>query len=115
METATYSDQRNLRKLSPVQLSLPVIKLSLNGFLLYANPAGVEFLDVFSDYTGTSALTHLVNKFPGILNHNSNMDICIQLYETCYYFSVVAFPEDGYIGIYGYHSIRNNCGDSLAS
>jgi hypothetical protein len=90
----------------------PVIKISFEGFLLFANTAGVEFLDVLSDYTKAPALTHLLNKYPDILHPESSMDICIQLYETCFYFSVVAFKEDGYTGIYGYHSVRNCYGDS---
>ena len=94
------------------QMVLPVIKLSFDGFLLFANSAGVEFLDVLSDYTKKSALTQLIKKYPTILNKDTNMDICIQLYETCYYFSVIAFREGGYTGIYGYRSVRKCCDDS---
>ena len=93
----------------PVQ---PVIKISFEGFLLFANSEGVKFLDVLSDYTRTPALTHLLKKYPAILKHDINSDICIQLYETCFYFSVVAFKEAGYTGIYGFRSVRNCCGDS---
>ena len=93
----------------------PVIKLSFEGFLLFANNQGVEFLDVLSDYTRKPALTYLFKKYPQLLSPDSNTDICIQLYETCFYFSVVAFREGGYTGLYGYRSVRKSCGDSLVA
>ena len=120
METVNFNQSEMMRDtpssgIPGKQAVQPVIKLSFGGFLLFANSQGVEFLDVLSDYTKKPALTYLFKKYPALLNPDSNMDICIQLYETCFYFSVVAFKEDGYTGIYGYRSARNNCGDSLVA
>jgi|SRR5688572_22054563 len=86
----------------------PVIKISLDGILLYANNTGIDFLEMLSDYVKSPALKYLLKECPTILDPHCNLDICCQLYDMKYYFSVVAFKEAGYVGLYGYRLVHTN-------
>ena len=107
------SSEINLPETEP--RSLPVIKLSFGGFLLFANTAGVEFLDALSGISKAPALTYLVRKFPDLLDPECSRDISIQLFDTCYSFSIIPFKEDGYTGIYCFRSVKSKCGETLVA
>jgi len=84
----------------------PVIKISLDGILLFANNTGIDFLEMLSDYVKTPALKYLLNECPEILDPHCNIDLCCQIYDMKYYFSIVAFKEAGYVGLYGYRLVH---------
>jgi hypothetical protein len=92
----------------------PVIKLSPEGILLYANTTGVDFLEMLSDYTRVPALNYLLKECPAILDPHCNIDLCCKLYDLKYYFSVVAFKEAGYVGMYGYRIVHLNSENKVA-
>ena len=93
----------------------PVIKLSFDGILLFANNTGIDFLDMLSDYLKTPAVNYLLHECPEILNPHCNLDISCRLYDMNYYFSVVAFKEAGYVGLYGYRTVHTNTSGSLVA
>ena len=93
----------------------PIIKLSLDGILLYANTTGIDFLEMLSDQVKGPAIKYILEKCPGILDPHCNLDLCFQLYDMKFYFSVVAFKEAGYIGMYSYRQVHlNNPGTLVA-
>lgn len=86
----------------------PIIKINLNGMLLYANDAGVRFLDLLSETLKVPAITYLLEECPVILEPHCSLDLCCNVKDLKYYFSVVAFKEAGYVGLYGYRLIHLN-------
>lgn len=93
----------------------PVIKLSFDGILLFANSQGIDFLDELSAFVKQPAINFLIKNCPGMLDPHCNLDLCCQLSEIKYYFSVVAFKEAGYVGIYGYRLVHKRNSDSLVA
>ena len=106
MQRSRYSEKNICIK------ELPVIKLSLEGFLLAANDTGIDFLEMLSDYSKTPAVYKLLKKCPAILDPESNFDFTCRIYDTNYYFSVVSFKEAGYIGIYAYRIVHLHAAES---
>jgi hypothetical protein len=84
----------------------PVIKISLDGILLYANNTGIDFLDSLSNFTKRPAINYLLETCPTLLDPHCNLDISLQINDMKYFFSVVAFKEAGYVGLYGYRQVH---------
>ena|SRR6187455_3265128 len=93
----------------------PVIKLSFDGILLFANSQGIDFLDELAAFVKQPAIKFLINNCPSMLDPHCNIDLCCQLPDMKYYFSVVAFKEARYIGIYGYRMVRKSANGSLVA
>ena len=90
----------------------PVIKLSPEGMLLYANSRGVAFLEVVHHEFRMPPVKYLISQYPELLDPACSVDVCIRIKNVSYYFSAVAFTEAGYIGLYGYHNPRHHAGKS---
>ncbi len=93
----------------------PVIKLSLNGMLIYANTTGIDFIDMLTDNLKRPALRYLLRTWPEILSPHCNFDFVCQVYDTRYHFSAVAFKEAGYVGLYGYRQVHKNLKNNLVA
>ena len=87
---------------------LPVFKINFDGDILYANNASLNLLHNL----GTTVHRRLTNKFISdhkeLLVYNANTDTLISTGNTDIHFSVVAFPEAGYIGFYAFHIESKN-------
>ena len=86
----------------------PVIKLSPQGILLHANVTGIDFLDLLSNHLKFPAINYLLKECPSILDPHCNLDLTCRLNNILYYFSVVAFKEAGFVGLYGYRTVLSN-------
>jgi len=84
----------------------PLIKLSFEGMLLHANSTGIDFLEMLSDYIKSPSIKYLIQSCPGMLDEHCNLDISVRIHDTVYYFSVVAFKEAGFVGMYGYRTVH---------
>ncbi len=93
----------------------PVIKLTPEGILLFANSTGIDFLEMLADQVKEPALKYLLTNCPEILDPHCSLDLCCKIHEMNYYFSVVAFKEAGYVGLYGYRLVHLHSRDSLVA
>lgn len=84
----------------------PVIKISLDGFLISANTTGIDFLELLADDLKVPAVNYLVKYNPSILDPNCSLDITYRIHDTKYFFSAVAFKEAGYVGLYGFRQVH---------
>ena len=99
----------------PIITMRPVVKISFEGILLFANSAGIEFLELLSQNTGKPALNYLLKECPSILDSDCSLDINCTLNGKQYFFSVVAFKEAGYTGLYSYSVLHlNDTGKNVA-
>ena len=86
----------------------PVIKLNFGGILIFANSSGIDFLEKLSSHLKVPAIGFLLKYCPSLLDPDCNLDVCLKLEDYNYYFSIVAFKEAGYVGLYGYRIEQNN-------
>ena len=86
----------------------PVIKISLQGFLISANSTGIDFLELLADDLKVPAINYLVKFNPAILDPDCSFDITYRIHDTKYFFSAIAFKEAGYVGLYGFRQVHIN-------
>jgi len=84
----------------------PIIKISLEGFLISANSTGLDFLELLSAALKVPAISYIINHSPSILDPHCSIDVSYRILDTKYFFSAVAFREAGYVGLYGFRQIH---------
>jgi hypothetical protein len=84
---------------------LPVIKFDNYWNIVEAIAPGVEFLDLLGGIQSEIPPSILMANYPCITQSDCCVDICITLGPDNYYFSAVAFPEAGYLGLYAYRIV----------
>ena len=70
---------------------------------------------MLADQIKRPAIKYLLEKCPGILDPHCNLDLCCKVYDVKYFFSVVAFKEAGYVGLYAYRTVYTNNFGSLVA
>ncbi len=80
----------------------PVIKLSLNGEILYANLSSLPIMSEWGCSANHKLPAKLMEKYPELNNMWESSDIKVIMESYSVHFSVVPFPEAGFIGLYAY-------------
>jgi hypothetical protein len=87
----------------------PVIKFSLDNQIIYHNVAAMPLLSQWNCELNKKVPSAIAKKHPAIFNSKNQdaKDISILYKEYVFSFSVIPFPEAGYVGLYG-HSIQES-------
>lgn len=88
---------------------MPVIKISFNGDILYANMSSFDLLISWGCFAGSKLPSYIYEKVQG-WNMNNNT-FCINYMNKKINFIIVPFAEAGYIGIYAYEIISDEPGN----
>jgi hypothetical protein len=100
-----FSPRRQLKTKSAEGI-MPVVKISMNGFLISANGPGIEFLEQLSSGMKVSSINFIVKSCKALLEPNCSIDLCYELNNMKYFFSAVAFNEAGYVGLYCFRKMQ---------
>lgn len=83
----------------------PVFKFDMNNRLIYTNVAALPLMKEWKCKINEKLPSELVSKYPEIfhasISHQAQ-DLTIPCNEYLMNFSLVPFPEAGYIGMYGF-------------
>ena len=82
--------------------TLPVIKISFTGDILYANLASLPLMGEWGCSANQKLPNWFLTNFSDIFNLHSSHDLKIPFADTAVYFTSVPFVEAGYIGLYAY-------------
>ncbi len=83
----------------------PVIKFDLNNRLTYANVAALPLMKEWNCRINEKLPSELVSRHPELFHagiSHLDQDLTIEVGDYMMHFSLVPFPEAGYIGMYGY-------------
>jgi hypothetical protein len=83
----------------------PVMKFDLDNRLIYSNVAALPLMKEWNCKINEKLPSDFVSKYPEIFHASiSHMahDLSIELDDYLMHFSLVPFPEAGYIGMYGF-------------
>ncbi len=102
--TNLFNEEFTIVESTPIadQGNLPVMRVDLNGKILFANPASFALLNEILKATNEYIPQDFINRIPGMLNLNADFSVPVQVSAQTMMFDVIGFKEDGYIGIYGY-------------
>lgn len=84
---------------------LPVMKIGADHSVIYSNLAALPLINSLKQSNAHSLDKAAVNKLPGLmqsLRSNQPHDISLNFKDYTVHFTVVPFPEAGYIGFYGF-------------
>lgn len=82
--------------------SMPIIKVSFQGDILYANLASLPLMGEWGCSANQKLPEWFLKDFSGIFNHNSCHELKIPFSNCAIYFTAVPFIEAGYIGLYAF-------------
>ena len=85
--------------------SMPVIKVSFKGEILYANLASLPIMGEWGCSATQKLPEWFLSQFSGIFNPNSCHEIKIPFSNCAIHFTAVPFVEAGYVGLYA-HSME---------
>jgi hypothetical protein len=83
----------------------PVMKFDLENRLVYSNVAALPLLKEWKCRINEKLPSELVSRYPEIFHASFgrlDQDISIQCNDLMIHFTLVPFPEAGYIGMYGH-------------
>ena len=80
----------------------PILKISPEGRIIYANRSAYPLLKVWNCYASNIIPKDVLIEYPVLTSLTADDTIVINSEIERFYFSVVGFPDGGYIGIYGY-------------
>ncbi len=82
----------------------PVIKLDYNGRIIYHNVAAMPILSYWQCKLNEPVNNQVKTIYPEIFNLQSpqSHDASVRYLDYVFHFSVIPYPEAGYIGIYGH-------------
>ncbi|HOZ83417.1 MAG TPA: hypothetical protein PLU85_12675 [Bacteroidia bacterium] len=82
----------------------PVIKLDYSGKIIYHNVAAMPILSYWQCKLNAPVNNQVKAIYPEIFNVKTPVphDASVQYLEYLFHFSVIPYPEAGYIGIYGH-------------
>lgn len=82
--------------------TMPVIKVSFQGDILYANLASLPLMGEWGCSANQKLPEWFLAQFSGIFNHNACHELKIPFSNCAIYFTAVPFAEAGYIGLYAF-------------
>lgn len=82
--------------------TMPVIKVSFQGDILYANLASLPLMGEWGCSANQKLPEWFLKDFSGIFDHNSCYELKIPFSNCAIYFTAVPFAEAGYVGLYAY-------------
>ncbi|KXK47523.1 MAG: hypothetical protein FNNCIFGK_01143 [Bacteroidia bacterium] len=103
-----FMAEKNSNFVSPHENNMfPVIKIDYSGKVVYHNVAAMPILSYWQCKLNEPVNNQAKMIYPEIFNTKApkEHDATIRYHEYLFHFSVIPFPEAGYIGIYG-HSIE---------
>lgn len=83
--------------------TMPVIKVSFNGDILYANLASLPLMGEWGCAANQKLPDWFMKDFSDIFNHRSCHELKIPFSNCAIYFTAVPFVEAGYIGLYAHN------------
>lgn len=86
----------------------PVMKISPEGRVIYANRASFPVLKEWNCYANNHIPETVLRQLPELINLKADTSIEISFGVHKFYFSVVGFPVAGYTGMYGYKTELNS-------
>jgi hypothetical protein len=81
---------------------MPVIKISFQGDILYANLASLPLMGEWGCSANQKLPAWFLKDFSDIFNHQSCHELKIPFSNCAIYFTAVPFVEAGYIGLYAF-------------
>ncbi len=87
---------------SPDQSEFPVIKINLQGRILYANRASFQLLREWLCTPEQNLPEFFLMSNPGLLNAEADFSMPLVTRSIRLNFDVIGFKEQGYIGLYGF-------------
>ncbi|MBS1763829.1 MAG: hypothetical protein JSS90_02550 [Bacteroidetes bacterium] len=100
--------EKNSNFVSPHDSNMfPVFKIDYSGKIIYHNVAAMPILSYWQCKLNETVNNQAQMIYPEIFNINApkEHDATIRYHEYLFHFSIIPFPEAGYVGIYG-HSIE---------
>jgi hypothetical protein len=92
--------------LFPDKSNYPVLKIDTNGKILYANNASFECLRDWLSGKSAFLPKHIIHVNPNVLNPDADFSISVNEKTGVFNFDVIGFRESGFIGLYGFNSLR---------
>ena len=82
----------------------PVIKLDYNGKIIYHNVAAMPVLNYWQCKLNNPVNKQVKSIYPQIFDVKSQQshDASVRYLDYVFHFSVIPYPEAGYIGVYGF-------------
>jgi hypothetical protein len=95
--SGSYELSINLR-----ESKFPVIKIDFEGTILYANKAALAIIQEWGCAASRKLPMSILKTHPELMDRQANVETEIVSSNRAFKFSVIAFREAGYTGLYGY-------------
>lgn len=103
--------EKNSNFVSPHDNNMfPVFKIDYSGKVVYHNVAAMPILSYWQCKLNEPVNHQAKMIYPEIFNINApgEHDTTIRYHEYLFHFSVIPFPEAGYVGVYGFSIEKAN-------
>jgi hypothetical protein len=91
----------------PDKSNFPVLKIDTRGKILYANHASFECLHEWLSDKEEYLPIYFMYINPDVLNSDADFSISLNVKTDVITFDVIGFKESGYIGLYGFESVKD--------
>jgi two-component system, LuxR family, sensor kinase FixL len=79
----------------------PVMRISKDGLLIFANPASAPILDIWNRQVGTQAPPEWLHHIQKVMESGNSQEIEIRCNDRIYSLILAPIQQDGYVNVYG--------------
>lgn len=101
-----FSEVASAKIFLPDESEFAVLKIDLNGKILYANQPSFAALEDWLSCRIETLPGCFLKQYPDILNPEADFSFSISVKSSVFSFDVIGFKESGYIGLYGFDAIN---------
>ena len=107
-ETEKVMEMSSNDLLFPDKSNFPVLKIDTDGKILYANHLSFNCLPEWLSGKNAYIPKYIIHVNPDVLNPDADFSISISIKSDIFNFDVIGFRESGFIGLYGFNTLRVN-------
>jgi two-component system, LuxR family, sensor kinase FixL len=79
----------------------PVMRISRDGLLIFANPASAPILEIWNQQIGTKSPPDMLLHIQKVMESGFSQEIEIRCYDRIYSLILAPIQQDGYVNVYG--------------